>query len=292
MRSPSIVAFLVGMLIPITLAAPTVENAETVRTPVGYRLKSNVHEVPAGGSIVHVGDDVHLLDANGTILHVAANVSSDATLKRRAFKDGLVTYAFWENRNSGIFPVSTFQSTWTVPPFPAVDRGQFLQLFNGMEPSSPTALALNVLQFLSLSQLTAYYQYGASASGGGHFWSAASWYNAGDSSFHSPLRFTLTSNTATSFDYKVSFTSIAGSTITITNSPELNFALIALYSLGVAAVNNYPAGSTVFSNVNMIERSNPSGTSVSWSKVDDSPDGLFTTINADGSFGAKITITY
>ncbi|KAJ7277914.1 hypothetical protein C8J57DRAFT_1222690 [Mycena rebaudengoi] len=77
MRSFFTATFLLGLLMHFALAVP-VESDETVLTPFGYRLKSQVHELPTGGGVAHVGDEIHLLAENGTVLHVVS--PSNATL--------------------------------------------------------------------------------------------------------------------------------------------------------------------------------------------------------------------
>ena len=42
---------------------------EMVLTPVGMRPISNVHRIPEGGRLAHVGNEVHLIDANGNVIH-------------------------------------------------------------------------------------------------------------------------------------------------------------------------------------------------------------------------------
>ncbi|KAF8203476.1 hypothetical protein K438DRAFT_1757796 [Mycena galopus ATCC 62051] len=50
-----------------------------VLTPGGYRLSTEVHEVPTGGRVIHVGNDVHLIGADGTVLYVTPNITMAVT---------------------------------------------------------------------------------------------------------------------------------------------------------------------------------------------------------------------
>lgn len=102
---------------------------------------------------------------------------------------------------------------------------------------------------------------------------------------------TLTSSSGSSFNYNSQFTNIGGTSLSITGAAQLTWATETLEAYGVTSINNYPAGSTVFSGINL-KLASGATPSVSWSHVNDAADGLSTTINTNGATGAKITIAY
>ncbi|KAJ6492236.1 hypothetical protein C8R45DRAFT_990701 [Mycena sanguinolenta] len=278
-------ALLVGLLAPFTLAAPTVG---TVLTPGGYRANTKMYEIPAGASLAHIDSDVHIVDADGTILNKVSVTPTKVKAAVSPLETGWVTYASWLNQGSS--PISSFTTTWTVPAVPKTNHDQTVFLFNSIEPDSGDAILQPVLQ------------YGPSAAGGGAYWAVATWYLVGDSTFYTtPVRtsagatldgiITLTSSSGSKYNYVSSFTNIAGTSLTVSNAAELTWATETLEAYAVEATTDYPAGSTVFSNINLVLASGATP-SVSWSHVNDAADGLSTTINTNGATNAKITITY
>jgi hypothetical protein len=298
---------LVGLLAPATLAA--LAPTETVLTPVGYRPVGNVHVVPEGmsfnmseetrnnvsllgGRVVHVNHEVRLVDAAGKVLHVATN---DGTKVRGTpvgdavdpEATGWVAYASWYNTGSS--PISSFTTTWTVPPAPATYDGQTVFLFNSIEPAGGNVILQPVLQ------------YGPSHAGGGAYWAVASWYVVGEQAYHTSLFqvsvgdyldavISLTSTDGNSYNYISLFSNVAGTTFTAVGAAQLVWATETLESYGVTSSSDYPAGSTVFSSIYL---DTSDGTpSVTWSPVSDTDDGLITTVNIDGATNAQITITY
>ncbi|KAJ7278060.1 hypothetical protein C8J57DRAFT_1503908 [Mycena rebaudengoi] len=292
MRPCLAAALLVGLLTPFTLAVP-VESTETVLTPGGYHLKSHVHEVPVGGRVVHVEDEINLIAANGTILYVASpsNVTSRATVTPRALQTGWVTYAHWDDPEP--IPIGVIDSTWTVPPLPATARGQEIFLFNALRSTDGNIIIQSVLQ------------YGASVSGGGPFWSVTNWYTSVSPLsifFSTPVRVNpgqvLNSEinpfavTGANLAYVCSFLNILGSDIVVYNVPKLQRAYIVLETWNVVAKSDLPAGSTVFSSVHVSHGIDWPQPTVVWSHVDDVADGTTTTINTDGGVNGRITIKY
>jgi hypothetical protein len=64
-----------------------------------------------------------------------------------------------------------------------------------------------------------------------------------------------------------------------------------LEAYDVTAISDYPAGSTVFSGINL-RLQNGVTPSVSWTTEQDTADGLSTTVNTNGATNAVITIRY
>ncbi|KAJ7092306.1 hypothetical protein B0H15DRAFT_799479 [Mycena belliarum] len=289
MRASTAAALLVGLLSSLVFAVTT---AETVLTPGGYRSKANVHEIPVGGSLAHVGDMIHVLAANGTVLKV---VHRRNTAKREPavlpLKTGWIAYASWLNYDSS--PIASFTTTWEVPAVPTENHGQTVFLFNSIEPTSgPVAILQPVLQ------------YGPSAAGGGSFWAVASWYISSSDQFHTtPVRtsagttlngvitLTGTSSDSSLCNYTTQFIGISETFLYISGVSQLRWATETLEAYGVTSINDYPASSTVFSGINL-KLADGATPIVSWSTQSDATDGLITTVNTDGATDAEITIEY
>ncbi|KAJ7107755.1 hypothetical protein C8R44DRAFT_986892 [Mycena epipterygia] len=263
-RSFGAVAFVTAVLAPFTLAVPV---TNTVLTPGGPHPRENVREVPAGGHIMHVGKDIHVVAATST---------------------GWITYAWWTNTGA---PISSYKTSWTVPPSPVTQSNQLVYLFNAIEPSVGTEIVQPVLQ------------YGISpASGSELTWGVANWYLIDGQAFHSPLipvnvgqqldgEIQLIGTNGTTFNYNSSFTNIDGSSLIVMGANELVWATVTLEAYGVTQKSDYPAGSTVFSGINL-ELSDGTFPDITWSIADDDLDAVTTTVNVGGSTNGAIEIHY
>ncbi|KAJ7808131.1 hypothetical protein B0H14DRAFT_2871088, partial [Mycena olivaceomarginata] len=286
MRATAVFALFAALLSPV-VAVPVTNQ---VLTPKGYRPSAGLKEIPEGGRIVHVGDNLHVLDAKGNVVHVASK-SSPVTPTTDAVapeETGWVAYASWLNTGAAI---GSFQTTWTVPPNPTTNHGQTLFLFNSIEPATFDAIMQPVLQ------------YGLSAAGGSSTgWSVASWYLYGSNTFfttpvavsvgqslHGEVQLVGT-GAGDTYNYNSAFTNIGGTSLTVVGGEELQWATITLETYSVTERNDYPAGSTVFSGINL-ELSNGVFPSFNWAVVSDQADGITTTVNAGGSTSGVITIT-
>jgi hypothetical protein len=168
--------------------------------------------------------------------------------------DGWVAFTSWSN-NSGQ-PVSSFSTTWTVPPAPAIAGNQTIFLFNGIQNS--TMIYQPVLQW------------GSSAAGGGQYWAIASWYADGQNGhvFHSDL---VQVNVGTSltgvmtlvrsyqsptggrlFDYHCTFTGYTHTVLDIQGVEELTWLCETLEAYGITDCSQFPyTNSTSFTAINL-----------------------------------------
>ena len=232
-----------------TLADPPA-GEEFVITPGGYRRASQVHALEAG-AIVNMADfRVQALHADGRVLadfgHLEVrsaehplqpgNIVHPPSLVP-AFGTGWITNTGWTN-NTGS-PITSFSTTWEVPPAPTTQSNQTIFLFNGIQNS--TMIYQPVLQW------------GASAAGGGPYWSVASWYADGQTgtSFHTNLVrvnpgdrlvgvMTQTGHSASGFSYNCQFQGIANTSLPIQNVQELTWANETLEAYGITKVSDYP----------------------------------------------------
>ncbi|KAJ7478351.1 hypothetical protein FB451DRAFT_1396133 [Mycena latifolia] len=274
---------------PMMIAAPVEDK---VLMPGGYRARANFQAVPTGGRIAHVGGKIHLFDETGTVVHVASPLPAASASKPVTAllpeETGWVTYASWMNTADS--PIATFTTTWTVPDVPATQNDQTIFLFNSIEPASFDGIMQPVLQ------------YGPSAAGGGAFWAAATWYLVGDQTYFTPLvpvevgqtlngLIELVGTNGSTFNYRAEFTNIPKTALQIDGGEELAWATETLEAYAVTGPSDYPAGSTVFSGINL-ELVGGETPAVTWDVVNDETDGLSTTIDVDGPTDAQLTIQY
>jgi hypothetical protein len=227
------------------------QMAEQVLTPGGFRPKSLVHLIEPGHSVRMAADGhAQKIHPNGTVAADFEQIPSRPGPHplmptsvfvpeeiKPALGSGWIAYAFWSN-NTG-HPISSFSTTWVVPPAPATQSGQVIFLFNGIQNS--TMIYQPVLQW------------GPSAAGGGNYWSVASWYadGQGGSAFHtSPVRvspgqtlvgvMTLTSQSGSGFTYNCEFQGVANTSLPIQNVQQLTWCAETLEAYGVQHCSDYP----------------------------------------------------
>ena len=167
---------------------------ELVVTPGGYRPSDMVHKIGADLRLRILTGRLQGVDASdepvadyGSVPRDGANPAMTPGYALPPGADtpegsepvtplgrGWIAFAHWTNEDSE--HVSSFRSTWTVPPEPATRSGQTVFLFLAMQDTIPMTL-LPALQW------------GPSAAGGGEYWSVASWYVGGTTGavFHGEL---------------------------------------------------------------------------------------------------------
>ncbi|KAF8305905.1 hypothetical protein DL93DRAFT_290726 [Clavulina sp. PMI_390] len=141
-----------------------------------------------------------------------------------------------------------------------------------------------------------------SAAGGGAYWSIASWYVGTGGTYYTTLYnvnvgdeltglITLTGQSGSSYNYLSEFSNIpAAGGLALSGSAELVWATETLECYGITASTDYPAGSTVFNNIQI---TGTGGTpALSWSVNSDSADGVTASVNVDGATNGVVTITY
>jgi hypothetical protein len=228
---------------------------EYVLTPGGFRPKSLVHAVEAG-HVVHVEEGrIRTLDSHGKLVadhgpmvvqpgngalhpHNVMKTAPGAAAKVPALGSGWITYAYWSNTTGK--PITSFKTTWEVPPVPKTQSGQTIFFFNGIQ--NATMIYQPVLQW------------GPSAAGGGPSWEVASWYADGQTghSFYSKLTpvkagqvlvgvMTLVKQSGALFSYNCEFQGIANSVLPIQNVQELTWCAETLEAYALTKCSDYPA---------------------------------------------------
>jgi hypothetical protein len=213
--------------------------ANFVLTPGGFRHRSLVHRLARGQALHFTGTRIQLID-------LATKVRKDISKARARsgavpnLGSGWISYAYWNNGTGS--SLTSFGSTWIVPPAPSTDSGQTIFLFNGIQNYGTN---YGILQPVL--------QWGVSAAGGGSYWSIASWYvTSGGDAFHTALvqvaegdtltgLMTLTGQTAAGFDYQSEFEGIGGTTLNVANIAELLWCNETLEAYGIQSCSAYPA---------------------------------------------------
>jgi hypothetical protein len=151
---------------------------------------------------------------------------------------GWMSFAHWTNEGSE--PISSFRATWTVPPEPVTRSGQTIFLFLAMQDSIPMTL-LPALQW------------GASAAGGGDYWSVASWYIGGTTGavFHGESVPVNVGDELTGFirlanrqrahcDYRCGFEGLAAADLPVFHVRELSRCGEIFAAYGVRKCTDFP----------------------------------------------------
>ncbi|KAJ7450091.1 hypothetical protein B0H11DRAFT_1928467 [Mycena galericulata] len=275
--SPVLLGFLIHAALVVTAQAPGGHGTSAL----------NSHQIPAGGRIAHVGDDIHILDASGRVVDVVIPITSNAVSSRQDQQSGYIAFGFWDNPASS--PISSFTTTWTVPPAPATYNGQTVFLFSSVGQVSGVSTILQPVL-----------QYGVSNTGGGEFWAVTTWYITGGNAFYTtpvPVNtgqvltgiISLTGqNASNNYSYASQFTNVANTTLQVTTTDQiLNSATETLEAYAITDASDYPTGTTVFSGIEMV-LADGSVVAPAWSITNDTADGVFMMLGGDGS----LTITY
>ncbi|NLR68975.1 hypothetical protein HGH92_32035 [Chitinophaga varians] len=223
------------------------DHQDQVLTPAGWVAKSKVHHIETGEYLSGEGNRLRRYDRNGKVLaDYGAIEQDDARIPFNPKKSkkpgngvfplgsGWITYTYWTNNTASA--ISYFATSWTVPPAPAVNSGQTIFLFNGLQNSS------NILQPVL--------QWGPSAAGGGSYWAIANWYVGNNSVYSNLIRvnpgtnlqgiMSLIGGSGSTRSYTSVFTGYPSINLTVNNIPTLYWAAESLEAYGVVTCSNYP----------------------------------------------------
>jgi hypothetical protein len=226
-------------------ASPKIKDMDEdlVPTPGGYRSRSLVHLIDPG-HVLHAKEG-HLLELKQSkevladfgpiaLYPETAPGMPEKVLAKRAMPplgSGWIVYAYWRNNTGN--PITSFRTTWVVPPAPANQSGQIIYLFNGIENSIPWILQ-PVLQWRQTDN-----------------WSIGSWYvKDQNEAFNSPFVhvepgdtivgiMTLMGQLNGLFSYKCEFQGFPQTVLTVENVQELTWCSETLEAYG-RDPPNYP----------------------------------------------------
>jgi hypothetical protein len=268
-------------------AQDVASSSKQVLTPWGYRDSANFHEIPDGYDLA-IMPDGHVRLENPTTGD-KVDFQKPATPAVKPLPDnGWQTAASWYNSGD---TVTSFSTTWKVPPAPSNYDGQTLFQFNSIEPASYDAILQPVLQ------------YGVSADGGGEYWAVASWYVAASDGFASKLTKVKAGESLTGVikllsqknalaNYSCEFAGIAKSKATIKNISPLVWLAEVLEVYNVDICSDYP--NTPFSEMSKIDvKIKHTIPSVTWAVSSGDPAcGVTTTVVTQGGKNAALDIYY
>jgi len=208
-----------------------------VRTPGGFRHKSFVHQLQTGEAVTRSSGTTETLDlATGLILNKPGPAVPTQDLA--GLGGGWVTWATWVNATGST--ISSFATTWKVPPPPTTQSGQLIYLFNALEDGTGSVILQPVLQW------------GVSGAGGGNFWGVASWYvDSNHHAFCTPVTpvnvgdnltgmITVAIQADASLNYTSQFAGIPGSALIAQGLAELVVATETLEVYGLTMSSDYP----------------------------------------------------
>ena len=275
-----------------------VPHQDSVLTPVGWVQKSQVHHVETGEYLSGDGNRLRKYNRQGKVVADYGTIEQKNTNtpfypnNAKAGKDifplgsGWITYTYWTN--SSATPISYFNTNWTVPPAPAVNSGQTIFLFNGLQNAN------NILQPVL--------QWGPSAAGGGNYWAIANWY-VGNNTVYSNLIpvapgtnlqgiMSLIGGGGSTYSYTSAFAGYPSITLTVNNIPKLYWAAESLEAYGVATCSNYP--NTAKTRLSAIElRVGSSQAPLSWGVANAVTDcGQHAIVVAQGTPNGIVDIYY
>jgi hypothetical protein len=266
----------------------------SVFTPFGERSSDDVVAVPKGGQIVQDEGGTVVLDRTGKPVHEVERSNepigpppAELALSRATDSKRWTSRAIWENTSQ--YPIERFTTHFRVPPYPRVDSGQTLFIFNVAQPAHYRSALLPVLQ------------YGRSAAGGGNYWAVATWYITSRCVYHTPLAqveiaaplyaaINLTHvnqhpRRPTTYDYAARFSGIEETVLNLRYSEELKNIALVLQGVNIRTPENYPPGVTLFypTDVSLVPH-------LKW-LVDDG-DRVNVTVDVNTPVNGEITFKY
>jgi hypothetical protein len=287
-------------------------------TPGGYRPASKIHLIRTGHVLDGSGGGLRELDATGKIVndfgphplrrgtplmpdnvlrleealvkYPGATLEAARLVPGRAVPGlgtGWIVAGFWNA--SGV--ITSFRTSWIVPPPPTTQSGQLLYLFNGIQNGS----------FIYQPVL----QWGTSPDGGGNYWAVASWYvdSQGGPAYKSGLTqvspgaeltgiITLSGQSAAGFSYNCEFLGIPNSTFPVKNIPELTQCVETLECYYLTMPSDYP--NTQKTAMTAIEiKTRGSDPSVTWGPGDFVTDvGQKATVVSNANPGGEVDLYY
>jgi len=261
-----------------------------VRTPGGYRHKSFLHQLKPGQAVRKRNGTLHLQDlADKSLIPVPAAIVRAEDLAGSG--GGWVTWATWVNTSGTA--ISSFATTWVVPPAPASQSDQLIYLFNGLEDQTGDNILQPVLQW------------GVSGAGGGNMWGVASWYV--DSSHHAfctalvPVKvgdkltgvMTLEIQADASLNYACAFQGIPGTKLIAQGLSELVQACETLEVYGLTKPTDYPnASMTAMTDISLEIMSKPAPLRWVPEVMNNPPFGEHTEIVSGATPGGEVNLYY
>jgi len=260
-----------------------------VSTPGGYRLKSFVHPVGVDQAVAKRPGASQLMNLVTSSLVGSPAVSTSQDLA--GLGGGWVTWAIWTNA-TGV-AISSFATSWVVPPAPSSDSGQLIYLFNGLQDQTGGEILQPVLQW------------GVSGAGGGSYWSVASWHvDSNGHAFCTPTvpvhvgdaligLMTLSVQGDGSLNYACQFKGIPGTSLLALGLADLVQATETLEVYNLTGSTDYPhAQMTAMSGIDIQLMGNPAPLGWVANVMSNPAFGEHTTIVSNATPGGEVDLYY
>jgi len=256
-----------------------------VRTPGGFRHKSFVHLIQPGDAIKKQANALRISKAATNVL---IDVPAPAVPAENLAGDGggWVTWSMWVNASATA--ITSFETSWVVPPAPSSDSGQLIYLFNALEDQAGDDIVQPVLQW------------GVSGAGGGSYWGVASWYvDSSQHAFCTPLVQVNAGDQLTgvlTFDganYKSEFEGIAGTSLIAQGLTQLVQAYETLEVYGLTKSTDYPSAPvTKMTAIYLQLGGNPAALNWSANVMPNPAFGEHATIASNSNPGGEVDLFY
>lgn len=242
-----------------------------VLTPGGYRPSSLVQHVEPGQALQmfvpgEVEAEPKLIDLESSRIIRKPTQWPIEPADLPALGSGWITYSYWNN-GSG-HPITSFKTTWQVPPEPEHKGDQTIFLFNGMQNYGA-----------NFGLLQPVLHWGAPVAGEAPRWWAGCWYvTSGGFAFHSTLVPVKPGDTLTGvirtaarseylFNYHCYFEGLSDTLLPVHGITELLQCNEVLEAYSITSYADYPATyNTRLRHINILTDSGTPG--VNWTPVD------------------------
>jgi hypothetical protein len=228
----------------ISLVAAIAIPDEYVLTPFGYRHNSCVHGVTSGSAIIETNQGITVNDGGREY-----SISKCAAPTYGALPSGWAVYEMFQSTQG----VTSYNGSWTTPGAPKDAAVQTLFTFTGLQNAF---LAGQPTDTISIIQPVL--QWGASAAGGGKYWSIASWYVGNQGTVvYSTLKQVangaqidgiMVLNSNKTWTISASTGSIS-SAITVSPGASELYAFVTLEVYSVTKCGDYPTGTIPYTNL-------------------------------------------
>jgi hypothetical protein len=248
-------------------------HPQELYSPEGLVSSSDAHAVGPADVVDGSGGELRVRTRRGDIVSdygapaspsFAASATTTPAVSASGLGTGWIADSYWNDGNSAS-PVTSFSTTWTVPPAPASRDGQTIFLFNGQQWQVGSSVAI----------LQPVLQWGVSSAGGGNYWSVACWYVTGSTAMYSPLVsvntgqsltgvMNMTGRTGNNYSYSCQFPGIANASLSVQNIPQMTQMYETLEAYSLSQCSDYPnINDTAFTGIKMVTGS--SNAALSWS---------------------------
>jgi hypothetical protein len=239
------------------------QGGKFVQTPFGWKPASQVHFIEPGTFVLNVNGRFKKIDSTThkvleDLGEVSPSVGKESELNQNSpsqtklsdvFRNengppggagGWVTYSQWIQ--PAVNPITSFSTTWIVPPAPTANDNQVVYIWNGLWDGG-NSLMQSVLQW------------GVGGNQGGPSWIISCWYGKNGTYMHGANQSVSPGTTVTglvsggggtvgqsNYGYSATFTGTTGLAWTVSGVDEFTYAVEVLEADGITQRNDFPYG--------------------------------------------------